>query len=34
VHGFTIVRLKGDGTATAEYYEGTDGSTPMLVEDL
>lgn len=34
VHGFAIVRLKGDGTATAEYYEGTDGSTPMLTEQL
>ncbi len=34
MHGFTIVRLAADGTAQAEYYEGSDGSKPMLVEDL
>jgi predicted phosphodiesterase len=37
VHGFTIIRL-GQGaqkaTASAEYYESTDGTTPMFTESL
>ncbi|SIT41026.1 putative phosphohydrolase [Paraburkholderia piptadeniae] len=37
MHGFTIVRL-GQGTqkaqASAEYYESTDGTTPMFTETL
>lgn len=34
MHGFAIVRLKQDGSATAEYYEGTNGTDPMYQEPL
>jgi hypothetical protein len=32
MHGFTIIRLGAGGTATAQYYEDRDGSTPMYTE--
>jgi hypothetical protein len=32
MHGFTIIRLGPGATASAEYYEDRDGSTPMFKE--
>lgn len=34
MHGFAIVRLNNDGSATAEYYEGNNAAAPMYRETL
>jgi hypothetical protein len=34
MHGFAIVRLNDDGSATAEYYEGNNAAVPMYRETL
>jgi hypothetical protein len=34
MHGFAVVRLNHDGSATAEYYEGSDATAPMYRETL
>jgi hypothetical protein len=33
-HGFAILRLAADGSAKAEYYQDTDGTTPIFTEAL
>ena len=34
MHGFTIVRLRADGTGAAEYYQDNDGTKPIFSEPL
>jgi hypothetical protein len=33
-HGFTMIQLGTDGSATAEYYDSSSGTQPIFTEDL
>jgi hypothetical protein len=34
MHGFAVIRLAADGSASADYFEGNNGTTPMYREPL